>query len=116
MAFLTVIQCQRRAKISEANMSAALSRLALISLRVLELEPTGPLIRARLPANPTIAARKQNAPQRNRSQETRSHSAEPEGEDARLRPHAVAVEGDGAVVDGGYGERGEGVWSFGVSG
>lgn len=44
--------------------AADLPSLPLIRLGVLEREPTRPLIRTSLPANPTIAASKQNTPQR----------------------------------------------------
>jgi hypothetical protein len=43
-----------------------------------------------------------------------AEGAEAEGKHARLGPQAVAVEGDGGVVDGGDGERGERVGRFGV--
>jgi hypothetical protein len=55
-----------------------LPSLPLLRLVVLEWEPTRPLVSTRLPANPAIAAREQNAPERNRSQERRTQRAEAE--------------------------------------
>jgi hypothetical protein len=91
-----------------------LPALPLLCLSVLEREPTRPLIRTRLPADPTIAAGKQNAPERHRSKEGRAQRSKAEGHDARLGPHGVAVEGIYGVEDGGYRERGECIGSFGV--
>lgn len=91
-----------------------LPSLLLVRLSVLEREPTRPLVRTRLPADPAIAACEQNAPERNRSKETGAQGTEAEGQDTGLGPHGVAVEGVDGVKDGGYGERGQRVGGFGV--
>lgn len=83
-------------------------------LRVLEGKPTRPLIHTRLPANPSIRAGKQNAPQRNRCEEARAQNRKRERQDARLRPHAVGVEGVCSVEEGRGGERRERIGRFGV--
>lgn len=49
-----------------------LPSLPLVCLGILEWEPTRPLIRTRLPANPAVAAGKQNAPKRDHGQEARA--------------------------------------------
>lgn len=53
-----------------SDTTSHLPSLPLIRLSVLERKPTRPLIRACLPANSTVAARKQNAPERNRGEES----------------------------------------------
>jgi hypothetical protein len=58
--------------IGTSNGSWRLPSLPLVRLVVLERKATRPLIRASLPANPTIAAGKQNAPESNRSEEGRA--------------------------------------------
>jgi hypothetical protein len=88
--------------------------LPLVRLGVLEREPTRPLVCTRLPAYPSIAARKQNTPHRHRGQEGAAQGAQAEAEHARLGPHGVAVEGVGGVQHCGDGERGERVGGFGV--
>lgn len=88
--------------------------LLLLRLSILERKPTRPLIRTRLPANPTIAARKQNAPERHGREERAAQGAEAEAHDAGLRPHGVAVEGVDGVEDCGDGESRECVGGFGI--
>jgi hypothetical protein len=97
-----------------SNTCAHLPALPLLRLIVLEWEPARPLIRTRLPANPAIAAGKQNAPECHRSKEGRAQRSEAERHDARLGPHGVAVEGIHGVEDGGDGESGERVGGLGV--
>lgn len=81
-----------------------LPSLPLVRLSVLEWEPTCPLIRTRLPANPAIAASKQNTPQRNCSQKAGAKRTQAKGHDSSLGPHGVPVEGVDGVEHGGYGE------------
>lgn len=85
-----------------------------IRLGIPKRKPTRPLIRARLPANPPITARKQNTPHGHRRQKRAAQRPQTEAEHARLRPHGVAVEGKGRVPDGCDGERRERVGRFGV--
>ena len=89
-----------------------LSAFPLIRLVVLERKSTGALVRTRLPADPAIAARKQNAPERDRTEEARADGSQTEGENASLSPHAVAIEGVYSMEDSGYGKRREGVGCF----
>lgn len=96
--------------------STHLPPLPLARLAILKREPTRPLIRARLPANPTIAARKQNAPERHGSQKRAAQRTQAEAKHARLGPQSVAVECAHGVQDGGDGERGQRVGGFGVEG
>ena len=85
-------------------------------LSVLEREPTGPLIRTSLPANPAIAAGEKNAPQRDKTEEATATNAQRVRKDACLRPHAVGVESVGGVEEGRDGHRGERIGCFGVGG
>jgi hypothetical protein len=96
------------------NRAKHLPSLPLLRLVVLEREPTRPLVSARLPADPAIAAREQKAPEGNRSQERGAQRAETEGQDTCLGPHSVAVEGVDGVEDGGDSERGQRVRGFRV--
>jgi hypothetical protein len=57
---------------SRPAQSRHLPSLPLVRLVVLEREPTCSLVRTCLPANPAIAAREQNAPESNRSEEGRA--------------------------------------------
>jgi hypothetical protein len=97
-----------------ATLAGHLPPLPLLRLSILERKPTRPLIRARLATNPSIAAREQNTPKRNRSQERRAQRAQAERQHPRLRPHRVAVEGVDGVENRRNGKCGEGVGSFGV--
>jgi hypothetical protein len=91
-----------------------LSALLLVCLIVLERETTRPLIGTRLPADPAIAACKQDAPEGDGGEECGAKSAESEGEDTSLGPEGVAVESVYGVEDRGDGERGDCVGSFRV--
>lgn len=91
-----------------------LSSLPLVCLGVLERKSTGPLIRTRLPANPAITARKQNAPECNSGKEARANRSKAEGENASLCPHAVSIERKGDMIEGSYRECREGIRCFGI--
>ena len=60
---------------ARSQQPSCLPALLPVRLIVLEWIPACPLIRTRLPADPAITARKQNAPRRHRSQETRAERA-----------------------------------------
>lgn len=97
--------------------STPLQRLPPLPLRldlILKREPTRPLIRPRLPTNPPIATRKQDAPDRHGAEEAAAGDAKAEAQDARVGPQHVGVEGVEAVEEGGDGEGGEGVGRLGV--
>jgi hypothetical protein len=95
-------------------MTESLPSLLPVRLVVLEGKPARSLIRARLPANPAIAAREQDAPEGNCSEERGAEGSETEGQHARLGPHGVAVEGVDGVEDGGNGKCGKSVRGFRV--
>jgi hypothetical protein len=96
------------------QMSMHLFALPLVRLVVLERESARPLVRTCLPADPAIAAGKQNAPESNGGEEGGAQRSEAEGQNARLGPHSIAIEGIYGVEDRGYGESGESVGSFGI--
>jgi hypothetical protein len=93
-----------------------LPSLPLVGLSVLEWEPTCPLVRARLSADPAIATGKQDAPQCYHGQKARTKCAKTERQDSSLGPHSVAVEGVDGVKHGGYGESRQGIWCFWIFG
>jgi hypothetical protein len=97
-----------------SDVTLSLPSLPLVRLRVLKREPTRPLIRTSLAADPPVAARKQNAPHGNRSEEPRTEAAHAERCNTRFGPHAVAVEGIGRVEERRDGQRGQRIRRFGV--
>jgi hypothetical protein len=96
------------------SLSQHLPALLLVGLVVLEREPTGPLVRARLPADATVARGEHDAPERDGGKERGAKRTESEAEYAGFGPHGVAVECGHGVEHGGYRERREGIRSLGI--
>src|SRR5690606_12108166 len=97
------------------NHLQALSPFPLIRLCILERKTRRPLIRASLPANPAITASEQDAPQRNRAQESTSNTTQTEGNDTGFSPHAVPVESICCMKEASNSESRESVGRFGVA-
>lgn len=93
-----------------------LPSLPLVCLSILEWEPTRPLIRTSLPADPAVATSEQDAPQRDRGQETRTKCTQAKRHDSSLGPHGVSIKGISGVEHGGYGKGWQCVWCFWILG